>query len=100
MTTVMSSTEIMVTPGIVPPIDQNGVIIMYEVIYQPQEAFNGAIGDLSVTVSAPVVFVVLMNLQEYVYYTISVRAYTSEGEGPYSEGILELTNEDGNLNTS
>ena len=67
---------------------------MYEVLYQPQETFNGAIGDLTVNVSAPETSVVLMNLQEYVNYTISVRAYTSVGEGPYSEGIVELTNED------
>ena len=91
----MSSTEIMVTWDIVLPIDQNGVITMYEVLYQPQETFNGAIRDLTVNVSAPEMSVVLMNLQEYVNYTISVRAYTSVGEGPYSEGIVELTNQDG-----
>ena len=79
--------------------DQNGVITMYEVLYQPQEIFNGAIRDLTVNVSAPEMSVVLMNLQEYVNYTISVRAYTSVGEGPYSQGIIELTNENGNFNT-
>ena len=76
--------------------DQNGVITMYEVLYRPQETFNGAIGDLTVNVSSPEMSVVLMNLQEYVNYSISVRAYTSVGVGPYSEGIIELTNEDGN----
>ena len=96
MATVVSSTEIMVTWGIVPLIDvQNGVITMYEVLYQPQETFNGAIGDLTVTVSAPEMSVVLMNLQEYVNYTISVRAYTSVGEGPYSEGIYVMTPSEG-----
>ena len=94
MATVVSSTEIMVTWDIVLPIDQNGVITMYEVLYQPQETFNGAIGDLTVNVSAPEMSVVLMNLQEYVNYTISVRAYSSVGEGPYSDSIIELTNED------
>ena len=74
--------------------DQNGVITMYEVLYQPQETFNGAIGDLTVNVSAPAMSVVLMDLQEYVNYTIFVRAYTSVGEGPYSEGNIELTDED------
>ena len=77
--------------------DQNGVITMYEVLYQPQETFNGAIGESTVTISAPDMSVVLMDLQEYVNYTISVRAYTSVGEGPYSEGIIDLTNEDGNI---
>ena len=96
MATVVSSTEIMVTWDIVLPIDQNGVITMYEVIYQPRETFNEAIGDLTVNVSAPEMSVVLMDLEEYVNYTISVRAYTIVGEGPYSEGIVELTDEDGN----
>ena len=90
----VSSTEIMVTWDIVPLIDQNGVIPMYEVLYQPQETFDGSIGDLTVNVSAPEMSVVLMDLEEYVNYTISVRAYTSVGEGPYSDGIIELTNED------
>ena len=98
MATVMSSTEIVVTWYIVSPINQSGVITMYEVLYQPQETFNGSIGDLTVNVSAPEMSVVLMNLQEYVNYTISVRAYTSVGEGPYSEGIVELTEENGNFN--
>ena len=71
---------------------------MYEVLYQPQETFNGAIGDLSVNISAPAMSVVLMDLEEYANYTISVRAYTSVGEGPYSEGIIELTNEDSECN--
>ena len=75
--------------------DQNGVITMCEVLYQPQETFNGSIGDLTVNISAPEMSVVLMDLEEYVNYTISVRAYTSVGEGPYSEGIVELTDEDG-----
>ena len=94
---MVSSTEINVTWDIVLPIDQNGVITMYEVLYQPQETFNGAIGDLTANVSAQEMSVVLMNLEEAVSYIISVRAYTSVGEGSYSEGIIELTNEDGKL---
>ena len=34
-------------------------------------------------------------LQEYVNYTISVRAYTNAGAGPYSDPVTVLTNEDG-----
>ena len=97
MATVLSSTEIMVTWGIVPPIDKNGVITIYEVLYQPQETFNGVIRDSTVNVTAPNMSVVLINVEDYVNYTISVRAYTSVGEGPYSEGIIELTNEEGNM---
>ena len=90
-----SSTTIIVSWDIVPPIDQNGIITMYEVLYQPLETFGGAIGTLTRNVSAPDMSVVLMDLQEFVEYNISVRAYTSVGEGPYSVGSVERTNEDG-----
>ena len=76
----------------VAPIDQNGVITMYQVLYQPQETFSGAIGPRSMNVTE--LTADLTDLEEYVNYTISVQAYTSAGEGPYSDGILEQTNED------
>ena len=75
--------------------DQNGVITMYEVLYQPQETFNDEIEEMTVNVTE--LTANLTDLEEYVNYTISVRAYTSVGEGPYSEGIVELTDEDGNF---
>ena len=93
----MSPTSIMVTWEMVPPIDQNGVITMYEVLYEPQETFNGAIMSTTTTVDGTARAVNLTGLEEYVNYNISVRAYTSAGEGPYSEGIIEMTNEDGEL---
>ena len=96
---MVSSTEIMVTWGIVPPIDQNGVITIYEVLFQPymEELGEAEIVEnlLSVNVSEPDMSVVLINLEEYVNYIISVRAYTSVGEGPYSEIVMAMTNEDG-----
>ena len=95
MATVVSSTEIMVTWDIVLPIDQNGVITMYEVLYQPQETFNDEIEEMTVNVTK--LTENLTGLEEYVNYTISVRAYTSVGEGPYSEVIIKLTDEDGNF---
>ena len=36
----------------------------------------------------------LIGLQEYVNYSILVRAYTSEGPGPYSNPVLQITLED------
>ena len=78
----------------VPPIDQNGVITMYQVLYhQPQETFEGRIGTETVNVTG--LAATLTGLQEYVEYSISVRAYTSVGAGPYSDGVVERTNEDG-----
>ena len=80
----------------VPPIDQNGIIINYQVLYQSLDTFGGAIGLLEVNVSMTDMFVVISDLEEYVSYNISVRAFTSAGEGPYSDGVLAMTNEDGN----
>ena len=77
------------------PIDQNGVITMYQVLYQPLETFGGTIGPLTVNVTE--LTADLTDLEEYVNYTISVRAYTSAGEGPYSDGVRVLTNEDSEL---
>ena len=74
-------------------IDQNGAITMYEVMYTPLEDFGGAIGTNSTTVSK--LSVLLVDLQEFVNYTTSVRAYTSVGAGPYSEELTELTFQDG-----
>ena len=99
MATVVSPTSIMVTWDMVPPIDQNGVITMYEVLYEPQETFNGAIMSNTITVDGTARAVNMTGLEEYVNYTISVRAYTSAGEGPYSEGVVDLTDEDSEFHT-
>ena len=79
--------------GEVVPIDQNGVITMYEVMYTPLEDFDGAI--MTRTTNVTELSVLLVDLEEYVNYTISVRAYTSVGAGNYSDPVTELTNEDG-----
>ena len=85
----------MFTWDVVPPIDQNGVITMYEVLYEPLETFNGAIMSNTTTVDGMTLTAVLEGLEEYVNYNMSVRAYTSAGEGPYSDGVIVLTLEDG-----
>ncbi len=77
------------------PTDQNGIITMYEVQYEPLETFDGLIQTHTVNVSALSRSVTLTDLQEFVNYTISVRAYTSEGEGPYSVSVTIVTQEDG-----
>ena len=83
----------MVTWDMVPPIDQNGVITMYQVLYQPLETFGGAIGPETVNVTE--LMANIMDLEEFVNYTIFVRAYTSVGAGPYSNETAMLTNQDG-----
>ena len=93
----ISSSEVLVTWDVVPPIDQNGIITMYEVLYQPLETFGGAIGPLTRNVSGTEMSVILTDLQEFVNYNISVRAYTSVAEGPYSQEVSVSTFEDGKV---
>ena len=93
--TVISSTEIQVTWGIVPPIDQNGIITMYEVLYQPLETFSGSL--TSAVMNSSQNSALLADLQEFVLYNISVRAYTNVGEGPFSEQVVAMTLEDSKL---
>ena len=62
---------------------------MYEVQYEPLGTFGGQISTSTVNIS-----IILTNLQEFVDYTISVRAYTSAGPGPYSDPVTERTDTD------
>ena len=98
--TALSSTEIEVSWKEVPAISRNGIIIMYEVQYEPLETFNGTISIETVNTSEPVLMLNLTDLEEYVEYNISVRAYTSTGPGPYSDPVTVRTLEDGRLITT
>ena len=82
------------------PIDQNGIITLYEVMYMPLEDFGGTIGTDLVNVTYPYKSVVLINLEEFVFYSITVRAYTLHGPGNYSSPLIIKTNEDGKIQTS
>ena len=92
-----SSTTIVVMWEEVIPIDQNGVITMYEVMYTPLEVFAGAIGTGIKNVTSHSSSVVLTDLEEYVFYNISVRAYTQVGHGNFSSPTTQRTNEDGKI---
>ncbi len=89
-----SSASIVVTWDRVFAIDLNGIITMYEVQYEPLDTFDGVIRTQTVNVSA-VMIVTLQHLHEFVNYSISVRAYTSVGEGPYSSEVTARTQRDG-----
>ena len=88
----MSSTAIFVTWEEVPSIDANGIITMYEVRYVPLQTFGGLPVTETVTISS--FLLTISQLEEYVEYNISVRAYTTVGPGPYSDGIINGTLED------
>ena len=82
----------MVTWETVPAIDENGIIINYEVQYEPLQ-FANVLSSASINTTN--LSVNITELQEYVEYNISVRAYTSVGPGPYSDPVTERTLEDG-----
>ena len=92
--TVLSSTEIQLNWTEVSEIDRNGIITEYEVMYEPLMTF-GVLN--TTTIRTMNLFTVLYELEEYVEYNISVRAYTNDGAGPYSVGIVRRTFEDGEL---
>ena len=92
---ILSSTEIQVNWTDVPEIDRNGIITEYEVMYEPLMTFGGLISTNTSRTNG--FSIVLQDLQEYVEYNISVRAYTNDGPGPYSMGIIRRTFEDGEL---
>ena len=91
----VSSTETRVTWEPVPEIDQNGIITQYEVRYTPLTTFGGLISENSTFVDVSITEITLTDLQEFVEYNISVRAYTSAGPGPFSPGEVAQTAEAG-----
>ena len=98
MTTTLTFTAIRVNWDPVPAIRENGIITTYEILYDPQETFDGQIpNNVSInTTSGSVLNMTLTSLQEYVVYDITVRAYTSIGFGPYNPiGDSDRTLENG-----
>lgn len=91
---VLSSTSIVVRWNEVPPINQNGEIVGYDLIYEPLETFSGSIGQTLVNgLPASSLGLTLSGLEEYVIYNISVRASTQVGPGPFSVPITIVTDE-------
>ena len=89
----MSSVEIRVTWKEVPEINRNGEITVYEVKYEPLMTFDGM--RMTEYVNTTNLTAILTNLEEFVEYNISVRAYTSEGPGPFSPPETTRTDEAG-----
>ena len=72
------------------------MIVTYEVQYEPLDAFGGLITTNATNTTR--LNITLTSLEEYVEYDITVRAYTSEGPGPYSDPpVTERTLEDGEI---
>ena len=97
-TTTVSPMEIRVNWEPMPAIEENGILVTYEILYEPQETFNGEImSNVSInTTDGSVLEMVLNDLQEFVEYNVTVRAYTSIGSGPFNPtGDSSRTFEDG-----
>ena len=89
-----SAVEISVSWDEVAARDQNGIILLYEVVVEPQITFGGSL--MQTTINVTNMTTPLSDLHPYVNYTISVRAYTSVGPGP-SGTVTEATLEDSKL---
>ena len=94
MARVLNSTSINVTWEEIPPMNRNGIITTYEILYEPLETFDGMIMSERVNTSNSDLYTVLNGLEEFVGYNISVRAYTNAGPGPYSDEDFGMTLED------
>ena len=81
----------------VSPIDQNGVITQYEVEYN-LSTFSEAVMYNTTRVNSTTFEVDLNGLEEFVEYSIRIRAYTRVGAGPYNDQMDVLTNQDGQYN--
>jgi len=85
-----SSTAILVTWDPVPEIDRNGIITQYEVEFN-QSTFSEISTSNLTTTNGQQLMVELEGLEEYVEYSVRVRAYTSVGPGPFSVALANRT---------
>jgi len=91
---VSSSTAILVTWEPIPEIDQNGIITLHEVEFN-QSTFNEISNSNLTTTNGSQLIVELEGLEEYIEYSVRVRAFTSVGPGPFSVAVMNRTLEDG-----
>ena len=77
-----------------PEIDRNGEIINYEVRVDPAQFQSVSY----VNVSDSELVVVVDGLEEFVEYNFTIRAYTSAGQGPFSDVTTNTTDQAGKRN--
>ena len=73
----------LVTWNLVPLIDQNGIITEYEVEFN-QSTFEEVSTSNTTTVNSSSLMLQLTDLEEFVEYSVRVRAFSSVGAGPYT----------------
>ena len=94
-----TSTDILVQWDPVPPIERNGDITHYEIELNQSTLMEVAASELRSTSGAQLMLL-LTGLQEFVEYTVRVRAYTSAGNGPFSPSASNTTLTDRELEIS
>jgi len=77
---VVSAKDIDVSWSEVDPINRNGIVTIYEILYQPQESYDQTFSYMNTSSLS----VRLSNLHEYALYNIQVKAFTLVGSGPNS----------------
>lgn len=92
---VNSSTSIYVIWDEISVMGSSELIIAYEVTYLPLQTFHGAIGENSINVSGSDQSLFLVDLQEYVNYSITVKGYSTVGPGPANSPLILLTLQNG-----
>ena len=90
----ISSTSFFVMWQTVPAIDVNGIITQYDVELT-QTTLSDATMPVITTVDSSIQILELTGLEEYVGYSVQVRAYTTVGAGPFSDALDVTTSEDG-----
>lgn len=85
-----SSTSIFVQWDDVPAAYQNGIILTYTITYQSLTTNHNG----SVTVNYPELQKNVTHLREYINYSISVYASTEKGDGPASNPIFVITDQE------
>ena len=89
------STTVKVTWKAPPAVDQNGIIIVYNVSYQAVRGNYKDSTKRNKKVTDGSTQTDLTGLEEYVVYSISVSASTSAGEGPSSTVVTVRTSQAG-----
>ena len=93
--TVYNSTSLNVTWNPPTILHQNGIITKYKLIYSTtsSEVSNTATREVDGSRHS----VLLVGLEKNTEYNITMSAGTSAGYGPYSNAVLAVTDEDGNI---
>ena len=98
--TTISSSKISVSWETLPAIDNNGIITEYEVQYNQTVAVESHPPTASVMVPANQTTVVLTGLGAGLQYSVTVRAFTVQGPGPFSsDHVTAETDPDGMISS-